>query len=122
MASAGAPPSLTYDEVLQIIGRWKTEGIPSEEKDAFLEAAVGAADGRSDLQDFQQIISDIADSAKKIDAAFDEVDGSFNWITTLQLIVQYPEVWSYYSQWRGYKDVSDWRIMIWLFLGEVNSH
>jgi hypothetical protein len=106
MASAGAPPSLTYDEVLQIIVRWKTEGIPNEEKDAFLEAAVGVADSRSGLQDFQQIISDIADSAKRIDAAFDEVDSSFDWITTLQLIIQYPEIRSYYSQWRGYKDVS----------------
>ncbi|KAJ2914946.1 hypothetical protein MD484_g5439, partial [Candolleomyces efflorescens] len=105
MASAEVPPTLTYDEVLQIIGRWKTEGIPIEEKDAFLEAVTGAAEGRTDtgLQDFQQIISDIADSAKKIDAAFDEVDGSFNWITTLQLIVQYPEKLIVIDQrWRTY--------------------
>ncbi|RXW19271.1 hypothetical protein EST38_g6584 [Candolleomyces aberdarensis] len=106
MASTSAPPSLTYDEVLQIIERWKTEGITDEERDAFLEVAVGAT-GRTDLPGFQQIISDIADSAKKIDAAFDQVDSSFTWITTLELIVQYPEIINYYAQWKGHKD--NWR-------------
>ncbi|KAJ2923431.1 hypothetical protein H1R20_g13660, partial [Candolleomyces eurysporus] len=103
MASTAAPPSLTYDEVLQIIERWKTEGITDEERDPFLEAAVGAT-SRTDLQGFQEIISGIADSAKKIDAAFDQVDSSFTWITTLELVVQYPDILNYYAQWKGYKD------------------
>ena len=105
MASVAAPPSLTYDEVLQIVERWKTEGMTNGERDAFLEAAVGATSG-TDLQGFQEIISDIADSAKKIDAAFDEVDSSFTWITTLELMMEYPDILSFYAEWKGYKDVS----------------
>lgn len=107
MATAASGAPLTYDDALQMIERWKTEGVPDAEKDAFLAAAVASlGTGRSDAQDFQQTISDIADSARRIDTAFDEVDRSFDWITTLQLIIQYPEITSYYAEWKGYKNVS----------------
>ena len=95
-----AVATLSYEDCLEILQRWKRDGPTQEEKDEFTVTALAQLNDHNEVKLIQDDISQAAEMAQSIDQVFTELQKQFLLLSLLWI----PFV-ILYAEWTGYKQV-----------------
>jgi hypothetical protein len=96
---------LSPEDSQQILLRWQQFGPTTAERDAFMDDAIAQLNDSEQVKKFQDNISQIADAAMKIDKTFSDIDRTFELLAKSIFSLLFPELLTYYNDWKGFKDV-----------------
>ena len=92
---------LSHEDCLEILQRWKRDGPTKEEKDEFTLTALAQLKDYKEVKLIQEDISQAAETAKRIDKIFIEVQQELLALSQISVLA-YLDL---YLEWNTYKKV-----------------
>ena len=93
-----AVATLSYEDCLEILQRWKRDGPTQEEKDEFTVTALAQLNDHNEVKLIQEDISQAAEMAQSIDKVFTEEQKQLFLLSTI-----WPIFLPLYTEWTIYK-------------------